>query len=95
MFDHTKFRRVFEASGLRKAELAKLYGVSRQTIYDWYTGASAPAQKALVEREVLYTKGLLAAVDRGVLPLKEKDVKIRSHRILAMARSLHALTAPK
>lgn len=95
MFNHTKFTTVFERSGLTKAELATLYGVSRQTIYDWYTGASAPAQKALVIREELYTSGLASAIDRGVLPVRVKDAKLRKERVLAMAQALHALTKPK
>lgn len=95
MFDQKKFSKVFKDSGLTKAELASLYGVSRQTIYDWHTGASAPSQKALVVREDMYTKGLLAAIERGVLPVKAKEPKQRKERVLAMAQALHALTKPR
>lgn len=95
MFDQTKFKTVFDKSGLTKSELASLYGVSRQTIYDWYTGASAPTQKALAAREELYTRGLAIAVEKGVLPIRAHDQKIRKDRVLAMAKSLHNLAAPK
>lgn len=96
MFKRTSFAEVFEHSGLTKAELASLYGVSRQTIYDWYTGASSPSQCALVAREELYTRGLLAAIKQGVLPIREvKDARVRKARVLAMAQALHALAKPK
>lgn len=95
VFNQAKFNRVFEGSGLTKSELASLYGVSRQTIYDWYTGESAPTQKALAVRESLYTSGLASAIDRGVLPIRTRDAKLRKERVLAMAQALHTLTKPK
>ena len=95
MFNQAKFKRVFKESGLTKSELASLYGVSRQTVYDWHTGASAPTQKALATRESLYTSGLASAIDRGVLPIRVKDAKLRKERVLAMAQRLHELTKPK
>ena len=96
MFNRDNFKKVFERCGLTKSELASLYGVSRQTVYDWYKGAGSPTQRTLVAREQLYTKGLLAALDRGVLPISGiKDPKIRKERILAMAQALHALAKPK
>lgn len=96
MFNRNDFKKVFEGSGLTKAELASLYGVSRQTCYDWYKGDGTPTQRTLVAREQLYTKGLLAALNRGVLPIANvKDPKIRKERILAMAQMLYASAAPK
>lgn len=95
MFSHEKFKRVFKESGLTKSELASLYGVSRQTIYDWHDGDGAPTQKALAVRAELYTNGLAAALDHGVLPIRVKDAKLRKERVLAMAQALHALTKPK
>lgn len=95
MFSHEKFKRVFKDSGLTKSELASLYGVSRQTIYDWRDGAGTPTQKALALRAEMYTDGLVAALDRGVLPIRVKDAKLRKERVLSMAQALHALTKPK
>lgn len=96
MFNRNDFKKVFEGSGLTKSELAGLYGVSRQTVYDWCKGDGTPTQRTLVAREQLYTKGLLAALNRGVLPIANvKDPKIRKERILAMAQALHALAKPK
>lgn len=95
MFDQKKFARVFEESGLTKSELASLYSVTRQTIYDWYGGKSEPTQTHTRQREELYTKGLLAAIERGVLPVKAKEPKQRKERVLAMAQALHALTKPR
>lgn len=94
MFDRAKFNRVFSTSGLTKSELASLYGVTRQTIYDW-SSDSGPTQKTLVVREELYTNGLLRAIDLGVLPIRAQDIKQRKERVLAMAQALHALTKPK
>lgn len=96
MFNHARFKAVFEDSGLTKSELAELYGVSRQTIYDWYTQDSAPAQKTLVAKENAYTTGLFNALSKGVLPIRTgRDSKLRKERIQAMAKALHALTTPK
>lgn len=95
MFNQAKFNRVFKESGLTKSELASLYGVSRQTVYSWYKGDATPTQKALAVRESLYTSGLASAIDRGVLPIRTRDAKLRKERVLAMAQALHALTKPK
>lgn len=94
MFDQKAFARVFDRSGLTKTELATLYGVSRQTIYDWYAGDSAPAQKALAERAQLYTRGLTAALDRGLLPLPKAKAQ-RKERLLKMAQALYDLAKPR
>lgn len=95
MFNQSNYAKVFDRSGLTKAELASLYGVSRQTVYDWYTGASVPTQKALAQREEVYTKGLLAAIKQGVLPVRGvTDNAIRKSRVASMARQLYALAKP-
>ena len=61
MFNHESFARVFDDSGLTKTEIADIYGVSRQTVYAWYSGSSAPLQRTVVAREQLYTRALLTA----------------------------------
>lgn len=95
MFDRAKFQKVFKYSGLTKDELASLYGVTRQSIYDWL-GPSVPTQKTLIAKEQAVTTGLLAAIERGVLPMRGvTDKKIRAERIRIMAQQLHVLAQPK
>jgi uncharacterized protein YjcR len=94
MFDRKNFTRVFDDSGMTKAELAKLYGVSRQTIYAWKDGHSTPVQKTVAEREQLYTRGLLAAMNKGLLPLPKQPAQ-RKERLLKMAQALHDLAKPR
>ena len=94
MFDRKNFTRVFDDSGLTKQEMADLYGVSRQTIYDWKDGHSSPAQKTVAERERHYTRGLLAAMDKRLLPLPKQPAQ-RKERLLKMAQALHDLTKPR
>ena len=93
MFDHKSFTRIFTDSGLTKQEMADLYGVSRQTIYDWKDGHSTPAQKTVAEREQRYTRALIAAMDRRLLPLPKQPDQ-RKERLLKMARALHDLMKP-
>lgn len=94
MFNCTQFRKVMDKSGLTKAELARLFGVSRQTLYTWRE--RAPHQKTLTERAEKYTAGLTAAMDRNLLPFPDSVVEpARAAKIASMARTLHQLTAPK
>ena len=62
MFNHEAFARVFDDSGLTKTEIADIYGVSRQTVYAWYSGSSAPLQRTVVAKEQLYTRALITAL---------------------------------
>lgn len=94
MFDTTKFRRVMLESGLTKIELAGLYGVSRQTLYTWRT--EGPKQPTLALRAEKYTDGLLAAMERGLLPFAASTTAAQRASMLAkMAVQLHKLTSPK
>lgn len=88
------FRKVMLDSGLTKAELAKLYGVSRQTLYTWRD--TPPKQQTLAERAAAYTSGLIAAINRNLLPFPASTSREqRDERLLKMAQALHKLTAPK
>jgi hypothetical protein len=93
-FDCKKFKRVMDSSGLTKAELAKLFGVSRQALYLWCD--RAPGQKTLAERAEKYTDGIIAAMSRGLLPFAATvSPERRTEFLLTMAKRLHTLTAPK
>ena len=94
MFNRENFAKVFDDSGLTKAELGDIYGVSRQTIYAWYSGNSAPLQRTVVAREQLYTRALLGALDKRLLPLP-KNPPQRKDRLLKMKQALHDLAKPK
>jgi len=81
-------------SGLTKHELTGLYGVSRQTLYIWQI--NAPGQKTLAERAEKYTDGLVAALDKNLLPFPSNvSPERRAEFLLTMAKRLHTLTAPK
>lgn len=83
--------RVVSDSGLSRVELAKLYGVSRQTLYYWLT-VSPPREGSLLARMVVViTAALLTAIDKKVLPLSDTSSEVRARRVAAMARTLQAL----
>ena len=94
MFNHEAFARVFDESGLTKTEIADIYGVSRQTVYAWYSGSSAPLQRTVVAKEQLYTRALITALDKRLLPLPRNPAQ-RKERLLKMRQALHDLAKPK
>lgn len=70
MFSTDDFKRVSDDSGLTKAELAGVYGVSRQTIYSWLNGPG-PRPDSIVARSASATTRMLSAMlTRKLLPLK-------------------------
>lgn len=94
MFNRENFARVFDDSGLTKTEIADIYGVSRQTVYAWYSGSSAPLQRTVVAKEQLYTRALITALDKRLLPLPRNPAQ-RKERLLKMRQALHDLAKPK
>lgn len=82
------FQRVVSESGLTKSELAYLYGVSRQTIYDWMEGGHARKPSYTVRIAKTITKALLNAVDRKLLPLPPMTRDARKHRVELMWKKL-------
>lgn len=89
------FPRVVSESGLTKSELAYLYGVSRQTIYDWMEGteARAPSRKASYTLRIAetITKAIMVAINRKILPLAPMAREARKKRVDAMAKTLAGL----
>ena len=67
-FNLVGFREVCARSGFTKKELAEIYGVSRQTIYDWGREQYAPTQLALAQRCGKTTEALLKALGVGMIP---------------------------
>ena len=85
------FQQVVERAGLTRAELAKLYGVSRQTIHYWRV-TSPPRENGYTARMAqTITQALLTAINRRLLPLASLDKKHRREKIAGMARTLQAL----
>jgi len=92
---HEAFKRVFDKSGLTKAELGYIYQVSRQTIYDWVKAESTPKQGGLAARFDVYTKALDAAISKRALPMPNNLTKeVRRQRLLTIATQLHGLAKP-
>ena len=82
------FARVLGESGLTKVELARLYGVSRQTIHYW-AKVGPPREGTYTARmAATITKALLSAVEKRVLPLSAMDAGVRRARIARMAVTL-------
>lgn len=94
MLDHDKLKRVAASSGLTKAELASLYDVTRQTLYNWMAG-SAPRTKYLLQLADTVTEGLDAAIRRGILPLPSLNDAERRRKLESMYKHLRTLTASK
>ena len=85
------FQQVVERSGLTRMELAKLYGVSRQTIHYWRV-VGPPRENGYTARMArTITQALLTAISRRLLPLASLDKKQRKEKIAGMARTLQAL----
>lgn len=88
------FLRVVAESGLTKPELAQLYGVSRQTIFNWRAGTwpwpgTMPARQADA-----ISAALLTAIERGLLPLAAMSKEARRARVTKMAATVQALKLP-
>lgn len=93
--DKIAFKDVTERCGLTKSELAFVYGVTRQTIYNWMKGGS-PTQNHIARLAEWYTKGLRAAIDRGVLPLPASLSKqARDERLRLVKAKLYEGTKPQ
>jgi DNA-binding XRE family transcriptional regulator len=85
------FQRVVAHSGLTKSELAYLYGVSRQTIYDWADGKRSRKPSYTVRIAETITAVLVSAIDRHILPLKPMSRDARAAGIARLAKTLQDL----
>ena len=85
------FARVIKESGLTKSELAFLYGVSRQTIYDWAESKKARKPSYTVRIAETITAVLVSAIDRKILPLKPMSRDARAAGITRLAKTLQDL----
>jgi predicted DNA-binding protein YlxM (UPF0122 family) len=94
MFDRDGFLSVLEDSGLSKGEVAILYGVSRQTIYNWIDGGE-PTQSFIVRYAAATTKGIKSACRANLLPFPAVLTPFqRKKRLNAMVQHLHILAKP-
>lgn len=91
MFDPVEFKRVVATAGLTKTELARVYGVSRQTIYGWLDGAPPRGEGYTARMAVAITHGILSAVQRKVLPMRAVNAAERKRRVDKMATMLQSL----
>lgn len=92
MFDKTKLEKIVRDSGLTKLEIARLFGISRQTLYTWLEGKSMPKQdymKRLVGRGC---ESILNAMKMRVLPMSVGLTKLqRRHNIGVMAQKIQSI----
>lgn len=87
------FKTVCIQSGLTMDELATIYGYTRQTIYNWRQGHPPVRQRAL-QTAAVYNSGLLAAISKGVLPLRAPSTGDRQRRIETIKQKLYLAAAP-
>lgn len=83
------FARVLVESGLSHIELAALYGVSRQSVYNWAEGRTPRGVVARVETSI--SAKLCEAIDAKRLPLRVQDPVQRRRIVQALATSLRKL----
>jgi hypothetical protein len=94
MFDRDGFLSVLANSGLSKGEAAVLYGVTRQTIYNWIDGGE-PTQSFIVTHAAATTKGVANAMRAKLLPFPASlTIPQRRKRLNAMVQQLHILAKP-
>lgn len=94
MFDREGLLYVLQNSGLSKGEVGVLYGVSRQTIYNWIDGG-VPTQSFIVTHAAATTKGIKSAITAHLLPFPATlTVAQRRKRLNAMVQQLHILAKP-
>lgn len=91
MFDPMAFKQVVLDSRLTKGEIATLYGVSRQTVYDWLKGG-VPRPGSPMDRMVgPITSALRNAILRKLLPLPASTPDVRRRKVASMAKTLQNL----
>ena len=92
MFDRTKLQKIAHDSGLTRTEIARLFGVSRQTLYSWINGTSQP-QQAFMKR--LVGRGcdsILHAMKMKVLPMYQGLTPAqRRHHVGVMAQKVQSV----
>lgn len=94
MFNRDGFLSVLTDSGLSKGEVGILYGVSRQTIYNWIDGGE-PTQSFIVTHAAATTKGVKSAINAHLLPFPALlTIAQRRKRLNAMVQQLHILAKP-
>ena len=91
MLNQEDFRRSLAESGLTLLEVAKLYGVSRQTVHCWRTAAPPREGSYLARMAEVITKAILNAIDRKLLPLPASSREVRRARIEKMSVMLRNL----
>lgn len=78
--------KLIKTAGLTKADVSRLFGVSRQTVHNWFGGNNI---HALIEPKVgKLTAAIKKAVDAGVLPIElAKSPDVRKKTIANIVRS--------
>jgi len=94
MFDRESFTKVLAESGLRKGELAAIFEVSRQHLYNIAHGATPPSK--LHNRLNLYCRAILKLLQLGALPLPN-NIKgpQRQEAVTRLVQKLYDLARPE
>lgn len=85
------FERVIKETGLSRLELAKIYGVSRQTIHQWTVGAGPRPGSYTARMAIVITTALLIAVEHRILPLLPLDKQVRRRRVATMVSRMQGI----
>lgn len=93
--DSAQFKRVYKRTMLSKAELALLYGVTRQTIYNWINGGE-PTQGFVLKHAEEMTRILNAMLDKQLLPFSKALTKERRiERLKKVLTQVHRIAIPE
>ena len=82
MTERVAFKRVLKESGLSKSELAYLYVVTSQTIYNWSHGG-VPTQAFIIQHEQSMTEILNVMLDKQLLPFPSTSSRPKRRKNLA------------
>ena len=94
MLEREIYERAVTQSGLTKQELADIYGVSRQQVYNILKGSNPPEQRAA--RVNLYSRAISKLIELGTLPLPASvKGQQRADAIKKLIRRLYDLARPE
>ena len=85
------FQRVLEQSGLTRVELARIYGVTRQTLHYWATKGPPREGTYTARMAKVITAALVNILAGGLLPVPQMSKLARAGRVKRMAEISQSL----
>ena len=89
-YDFTQLQRLLQSAGITVSDAAKIFKVSRQTLYAWMRG-TPPNQKLLLDTAERLVAIISRAVEARDLPVMDADDEKRFNEImLRLKRHINA-----